>query len=99
VSTKPSPLHRVPNGRLREEAVARVERGLLSWHELAVAVGIRRRQRPGHRDGEGDTTRLRRMLGLVPDGHQPPCFISTLSYEKALALARALGCDPADVGL
>ena len=64
----------------------------LSTHELARRLGW----------VKPDNARVRRALGLYPDrngrGTQPR-LRETTSYDRALAIADALGIDPADVDL
>jgi len=49
-----------------------------------------------------DSERVRRSLGLKLDQNSrgyPPRLRETTSYERALAIADALGIDPSDVDL
>jgi hypothetical protein len=81
----------------------------LLWHELA------RRPRSGNLtpstaalragfrtpDGRGDTSRFERRLGLRPvgSGSRGPRRNTSVNYETALTLCRALGRDPVELGL
>lgn len=88
----------VLNTHLAAAATAAVESGAWTWAGLAEACGMSRR----------DTTTLRRQLGLMPLGpggnRTRPSYGRRgyvqhfVRYEKALALANALG-DPVDFDL
>jgi len=85
----------VPVGPLREA----FERSGLSTNEVARRAGWLRHYvaRNGRVRKMGDSTRVRRGLGLVAT--QGGWVRTHLTYDEAVALARALDVDPVDVGV
>jgi hypothetical protein len=79
----------------------------LLWRQLAERDSLpsisRAALRAGFRmpDGRADTIRLQRRLGLKPcrDGRGRPSRNSRINYATGVALCRALGRDPAELGL
>lgn len=79
----------------------------LLWRELGQAGGrlsaSTAAQRAGFRmaDGRADTARLERRLGLKPcrAGDAHASRNSRVNYDTGVALCRALGRDPAELGL
>jgi hypothetical protein len=80
----------------------------LLWRELAQRgddplTASTAARRAGFRlaDGRGDTSRLERRLGLraVGGGKGRAGRSSSVNYETGLALCRALGRDPVELGL
>lgn len=50
-----------------------------------------------HSNGHGDVRRLKRTLGLMPQGKG---YTNTrMAYHNAVLLAKALNLDPVDVGV
>lgn len=92
----------VPNAALRRVAEERIAAEETSYVELARRAGFLR-TREGEQ-GAGDGTRVERLLGVVPTRdryhgrvrYQPRVFVT---YEQAVALQRALGVDPHEVGV
>lgn len=84
----------VENTALREAVLAKVERGWVTWSEIARECGWQRRS---------GTTKVRRMLGVAPTtdtrGERGPYFAKRLKEEDALKMMRAIGADPFEVGL
>jgi hypothetical protein len=70
------------------------ERDCVSWSSLAGAVWGPRKTQPG----KGDSTRLKRALGLMPHATSRACA-TTIDYDVACDIAAAVGVDPLDVGL
>jgi hypothetical protein len=79
-------------GPLRDEALRQVNEAGLSWYELAQRMGFIRPDR----NGKGDTTRVKRLLGLSENLVKDD---KTVKPEVAMQLCSALGVDPVDVGL
>lgn len=79
----------VENAPIREAVLSAVQNGT-NYHRIACQIeGDPRR---------GDTTRLKRRLGLVPESKKGT--ISTLvRYDIAVAICRAIDRDPVDLGL
>lgn len=59
----------------------------------------------GRHTGVGDAARLKRLIGLLPmyttrrGGQRYVRVAETIAYDKALAIALAIGRDPYEVGL
>ena len=93
---------RLPVAPFRRGAEEAVDSGLFTWSELAHNMGYHRQNgRPG-----GDTTRLRRRLGILPYSQSrragrkaPTYFAQTIHYDVACLLVEALGVDPVDFGV
>lgn len=89
---------RVPLGPLRERFLMLEEDGLMSRTQLARQLGWYRSAPPSQRArGQHrlpDTSRVSRILGLVPG--RPKLYIR---YSTATVLCRALDVDPVDLGL
>lgn len=85
---------RVAVGPLRSR-VGRVLEAGVSLSTLAREAGIRT---PG---GAGDVSALQRRLGLEPHGQRSgrQTWSQTVAYEEAVAIARAVGADPFEVGV
>lgn len=93
----------LPNDQLRE-AVLKVIHApdplRVSASELAVRAGY---VRPG-RQGPGDGSRLKRLLGITPtpstkNGRRYKTYRQNIAYDDAVRIADALGLDPFEVGL
>ena len=79
---------------LREAAQRAVARGEVSWSQLALRCGHTHAVHGGHQCG--DTSWLKRRLGIMPDtstGRTTPWIRS----ETLALIARALGVDPVSV--
>lgn len=95
----------VPNAPLREAFL----RSEMTASDVCRAIGwVRTCQRRGRRtlQTSGQTSRLKRALGLASSWHNRPYgrrrYESTqshLSYGTAVSIALALGVDPVEVGL
>ena len=90
--------HYVDNRPLREAVQARVAAGEYSYRELSKRLGWTLSPGSSH----GDTTRLKRRLGLkattARDGSLT-CWTTTVRYDIAVAIARAADIDYTDVGI
>jgi hypothetical protein len=93
---------RVPVAPIRDAVLEALQRGELeSFSELALLMGYPKR------GGGGDTSRVRRMLGLMKPwgGHRPgggayaPRFNDSIGYENAVAIVRAIGRMPVEFDL
>lgn len=95
---------RVPNEPFRKAVEREVKLGR-SYASIARSVGLTRYNPAGADNRCGDTTVLKRRLGLKPisehRGMKERKFYicKTLDYAFALKLANYLGLDPVDVGL
>jgi hypothetical protein len=78
----------------RDYCLRRISEGH-SWSELAMRCGAIQRDRKGNQSG--DTTWLKRRLGLMAESGGRPT--TGLTYPAAVRLARGLGIDPVDVGI
>lgn len=85
---------KVDNALLRARVLAKVAEGC-TWQELAILCGQTRSAGDG-RKREGDGCWLRRRLGIM---EQDGVLKTTLSYDCAVRIARALSIDPVDVGI
>lgn len=94
----------VDNAPLREA----FETSDLTAYELATRIGLTRRYARRRRDGTttgetrigGDATVALRDLGLKPGAGRARGRVRLkITSEKALRYAKALGVDPADLGL
>lgn len=85
---------RVVAGPLRSHLARALEAGA-SLSALARDSGLRL---PG---GAGDTSALQRRLGIQPHSQRSgrKTWSQTVSYEEAVAIARAVGADPFEVGV
>lgn len=91
------------------EAVLEAEREGLSRSEICRRLGWTRerakqppRRRKDKRVPQADTSRLARRLGLLPnkDGNGDYTLVTvTIRYDIAVAIIRAIGRDPVDLGL
>jgi hypothetical protein len=84
----------VLNRGLREAAIRVVARGEASWSEIAFRCGRKHAVGSGYECG--DTSWLKRRLGLMPEsstGHITPW----LRAETLALIARGLGVDPVSV--
>lgn len=84
----------VPNASLREAVLRKVEQGE-SWSQLALCLGWRQ---GGSDPDYGDTSRLKRRLGVIPGSSRDNCS-QQIGYDLAVEITNALGIDPIDVGL
>ena len=87
----------VLNRRLREVAVACIEREGLSLSEIAIRCGRVKRDAGGHESGE--TSWLARRLGLLPEGGRDAPTPWIHSDVLALIARRGLGLSPREVEL
>ena len=84
----------VPVDVIREYVERAMENGATAA-ELAVRAGFLRPT------GNGDSTRLKRYVGLKPatDGGGRKAYRQTLTYPVAARLCEALDIDPVEAGL
>jgi hypothetical protein len=81
------------NRGLREAVLDKVARGELTYSEIAIRCG-----RVNHaRRGVGDTSWLKRRIGLMPERAEPTPWIHTKVF--ALIVRDGLGCSPHEIGL
>jgi len=85
----------VLNRRLREVALATMERQELSMSEIAIRCGRVKRDSSGNESGE--TSWLARRLGLLPEGGQRTPTPWIHSDVLALIARRGLGVSPREV--
>ena len=85
----------VLNHRLREVALAMIERGGLSLSEIAIRCGRIKRDAAGNATGE--TSWLARRLGILPEGGKEAPTPWIHSDVLALIARRGLGVSPRDV--
>lgn len=83
----------IPVRPFQERAIELVNRGW-SWSEIAYKSGLTR-TRYGRL--KGDTSRLKRMIGLYPQKHGS--INIGIEYKTAERLARAMDMDPHEAGL
>lgn len=85
---------RVAVGPLRSHVSRALEAGV-SLSTLAREAGIRTL------GGGGDVSALQRRLGLEPHSQRSgrQTWSQTVAYEEAVAIARAVGADPFEVGV
>ena len=79
---------------LREAAQRAVARGEVSWSQLALRCGHSHAVHGGHQCG--DTSWLKRRLGIMPDT-STGCTTPWIRSETLALIARALGVDPVSV--
>jgi hypothetical protein len=91
----------VPVAPLRDATLAAIDKGELNWADLARGLGYIK-----GKDHHPDTTRAQRLLGVVKawggrhgNGSNPPKLRTEMTYDNAVAVVRALGCDPVDFDL
>lgn len=89
----------VPNAPIREAVRRAIGKGEVNWHELSVRLGWSR-EHGGYT--HGDTSRLKRRLGIMPNtaarGYER-YYSEYIRYELACAIIRALDLDPVDYGV
>lgn len=73
------------------------EKEELSLSEVAYRVGWINRPSKKYPEGVPDTTRVARVLGILPD--QSGKLRIRISYENAARFCRALHIDPIDIGV
>jgi hypothetical protein len=81
---------------LRDYYLRGVERGEFTAVDIAQRLGW------VSRNGYGDSTRVQRALGVMPESNgrsRQPRFREHMRYDMAAKLCRALGMDPVDVGI
>lgn len=85
---------RVAAGPLRSRVAWAIEAGV-SLSALARDAGLRTPS------GAGDVAALQRRLGLEPHSQRSgrETWSQTVAYEEAVAIARAVGADPFEVGV
>ena len=97
----PNPVHadEVPNGPIRDAVQAAIQRGeLQGYGELAVRMGAK---------SSSEASRVQRSLGVMKahggrkadGGAYPPRMQTTMLYEQAVAIVRALGRSPVEFDL
>jgi hypothetical protein len=84
----------VLNRGLREAAIGTVARGEVSWSEIAFRCGRTHAMARGQRCG--DTSWLKRRLGIMPDSASGQ-ITPWLRAETLALIARGLGVDPVSV--
>jgi hypothetical protein len=87
----------VLNRRLREAALATIDRQELSMSEIAIRCGRVKRDRRGNESGE--TSWLARRLGILPESGQDVPTPWIHSDVLALIARRGLGVSPREVEL
>lgn len=106
---------KVPNARFRERIMERLGKGesmhsigFTFWQhlcalegEMGVDLGSRSLVRKDGDEVNCDTSRFSRLLGIVtkPEGDRLPSVRLYISYEHAVALARALDMSPLEAGV
>jgi hypothetical protein len=87
---------RIPNARLRRALTEATATGGLTVTQIAQRMGL-------VTDGKPDTSRVKRMVGLMPlqsaGAGKPGKISNTIRYRDAVALCRALGRDPHELDI
>jgi hypothetical protein len=86
-----SPNELISNEALRQAYLRARSRGR---DEIDIVLDLGWRDR----SGRPDTVRLRRSLGLSPDGGKG-ITRQRVTYRVAVAITRAIGADPVEVGI
>lgn len=88
----------VDNAPIRAAIEEVVASGRRTWSDIAINAGMtNRRPKRGAIEEHADTTRLKRRLGMKPDGYGRTQ--TQLRLGIALSIIEAAGLDPVDCDL